>query len=445
MAWISYPESGGGYGGIDSPIDFETGAGDGGGVGITDPPARDNTPTAAADPYASLPSSYGTVKSYYQSLLGRDPENTQVVGDWLNSAKGNLDQLYKWIASSPEGLAYAKAHPAGTTPTTATTPTGSPNGLTPQQFITQWQQSHSASEGIGPLAEAIRAAGYGNVGRYMYGATPSNNELTIDGSKFKVLGGEDNPNTAYWYTGGNDSGGAPGGSYAATGGNPGGYTDPSSMLYLNQVLQRLGQVQQPQDSSILDLLKSLALKRVDALNAPPYTAADEAALITKYRDPLTQARDAAYQRNRETASMKGFLPSSGLLRHMDTETNKGYEQGIAQGANQMAVNAIARKESNAQQQLAILSNLLSVNNNSVDRSNAMADQAVNLAKLFPDFDTQRLNTLLGASSDTGASSALNSLLALGHLNSNTLNDNNANAQANSAAWAKLLAQIFAGL
>lgn len=75
-----------------------------------------------------------------------------------------------------------------------------------QAFISQWQADpmHPASEGIGPLSQAI-AAKFPNVSRYMYGATPSNNELSIGGQKYKVLGAENGPN-AYWYTPGtNDS------------------------------------------------------------------------------------------------------------------------------------------------------------------------------------------------------------------------------------------------
>ena len=80
-----------------------------------------------------------------------------------------------------------------------------------QDFITQYQQSHPASEGIGPLTDALKAAGYSNVSSYMYGSTPSGNELSIDGQKFKVLGAENSPG-AYWYTGGNDSSGGGGGN-----------------------------------------------------------------------------------------------------------------------------------------------------------------------------------------------------------------------------------------
>lgn len=74
-----------------------------------------------------------------------------------------------------------------------------------QQFIAQYQASHPVSEGMQPLAAAMKQAGY-NVAPYMYGNTPSNNEVSLDGEKYKLLGGEGTPG-AYWYQAGMDDGG----------------------------------------------------------------------------------------------------------------------------------------------------------------------------------------------------------------------------------------------
>lgn len=99
--------------------------------------------------------------------------------------------------------------PANGTPATGPAGAGAPKGGDPKAFIAQWQAEHPASEGIGPLADALAAAGF-QTPRFMYGQTASNNELVVNGEKFKVLGGEDNPSTASWYKPGtNDS--APGG------------------------------------------------------------------------------------------------------------------------------------------------------------------------------------------------------------------------------------------
>lgn len=410
----------------------------GGRNGTNDP----SFPAAATNSGSQSP--YDAVSSFYRSALGRDPESASAVNGWLSGMGGNLSQIQQAIYGTPEAQAYSARRTASVPAYTPPTSSGGAGGNV-QDFIRQWQQSHNSSEGIGPLAAAVSAQ-FPGVSRFMYGQTPSNNELSIDGQKFKVLvdGGG-------WYTGGDDSGGGgfSGGTsstpFLNSGTNPGGYTDPSSQIFLNQLLQRLSQANTPQDNGVMDLLKSLAMKRVDALNAPPYSAADEQALITRYREPLTQARDAAYAHNREEAGRKGFLPSSGLLRTMDTNVDKGYEAGIAQGANGMAVDAIHQKQANAQQQLQILSSLLATGNQQVDRGNAQADHAVDLAKMFPDFDAARLDQMLRASSDTSGSSALSGLMQLGNLNLNSLITNNRTDQANSEAWGKLLASIFASV
>lgn len=99
---------------------------------------------------------------------------------------------------------------------------GQAQGGDPQAFIQQWQASHSPSEGIEGLAAALKANGFSGE-RFMYGNTPSNNELVIDGQKFKVLGGEGTPG-AYWYKPGmNDSPGGGGAGSFGTGSLAQGY------------------------------------------------------------------------------------------------------------------------------------------------------------------------------------------------------------------------------
>jgi hypothetical protein len=150
-------------------------------------------------PTRTLPTREQIAQTYNQELHRPIQDNEY---DWW---LGNANYAQE-IANSPEAQAYRAGRPAPAPipyvpPTTATTP------QTPQdplEFIRNWQRTHPASEGIGPLADALRAAGV-NAPRYMYGNTPSNNELVVNGQKFKVLGAEDSPTTAFWYMGGNDS------------------------------------------------------------------------------------------------------------------------------------------------------------------------------------------------------------------------------------------------
>lgn len=111
-------------------------------------------------------------------------------------------------------------------------PSGSPQGMPNAggadakvaAFVADWQKTHPVSEGIAPVAAALQKAGLSS-GRFDYGGgNLSNNEVTVGGKPYKVLGGEGTP-AAYWYVPGtNDA--APG---AAIGGGAGrGYVAPLS-------------------------------------------------------------------------------------------------------------------------------------------------------------------------------------------------------------------------
>lgn len=139
---------------------------------------------------------YTTYKDWYKDAIGREPSAQEIESHFGNP--GGDEAVKKLIYDSPEAKAYAASKATIAKPT-----------LTAPEFIKQWQLSNPASAGIGPLTAALKSAGYTNVNPFMYGATASKNELSIDGQKFKVLSGEDTANPS-WYTGGNDSGNATG-------------------------------------------------------------------------------------------------------------------------------------------------------------------------------------------------------------------------------------------
>ncbi len=433
MAYVDY-ENNGTSGGYDSSSQ-----------GISDP-----------SPQSSNVDPYSTVAGFYQTLLGRQPESRDAAMGWWNGTGGNLDAIQAGLAASDDGRAYA-ALQAGGGLVARNDPAG--GGTGPQGGSTAPQAPSGLS---GRTMDDGQIASYVAQWASMAGADPSlSNDPGYWVRRIKETGGLGSDNLQYWQNASvgptaffnnpnreTSSQATPTSytpSYAATGGNPGGYTDPSAQLYLQQVLQRLNQVQQPQDNSIYDLLKSLATQQATKLQQAPYTPADDAALITQYRQPLTQARDAAKQQAALDLSRRGFTPTSGVYQDRMRQIDQAYEGGIAQGANQMGVNAVALKNANANQALQILSSLSSANNTQIDRSNVMSDQAVALAKMFPDFDAQRLNQLLTASGDTSSSSALSSLMSLGNLNAGVINTNNLNDQANAAAWGKLIAGLIGAI
>jgi hypothetical protein len=160
-------------------------------------------------------------------------------------------------------------------------------------------------------------------------------------------------------------------------------------------------------------------------------------------NPLTQARDASLERNKERIGSRGMAPTSGLLDVLNRDTEHTYEQGVAGGANDLAVRAVAEKQRRADEQLQILNSILGVNRTGVDRKNDLADRAVALAKMFPDFDQQRLNMLLTASGEnpsaTGTLANLNNLTSLGL---DATKFQTGQDQANAQFWGQLIAGLI---
>lgn len=122
------------------------------------------------------------VRGAYQKYLHRDfnspDEGTlwQSRPDWENGIK-----------NSAEAQKVAR-----TTPTTQPAPSG--GGANAQSIISQWQKTHPASEGLEGLTAELNRNGI-TASPFMYGSTPSGNEITLNGSKYKVKTGN---NDAWW-------------------------------------------------------------------------------------------------------------------------------------------------------------------------------------------------------------------------------------------------------
>lgn len=118
---------------------------------------------------------------------------------------------------------YLTAQPVGAGQMPAAAASG---GADPKvaAFVADYQAKHPITEGIGPIADALKKAGLSS-GRFDYGGgNLSNNEVNVGGKPYKVLGGEGTP-AAYWYVPGtNDSG-------SSRAMQPKAYTAPMSALF----------------------------------------------------------------------------------------------------------------------------------------------------------------------------------------------------------------------
>lgn len=232
--------------------------------------------------------------------------------------------------------------------------------------------------------------------------------ILVDGHPYQLLDGSNNWTALQPWQ---ESGGGSGSGAGA------GYTDPSSQLFINELLSRMQSLRQPVNDPMAPLYQLQALSRVQNLAQAPYTGADDAALVAKYMNPLTQARDAALQQNKERIGARGMLPTSGLLDELNKGTNASYQQGVAYGSNDLAVRAVDERQRRQQEQLSVLSDLLNLGKSQRSEENARGQEIVNLASQLPAMDERRLAALLQASGDNApAANASSNLLNQGSQN-----------------------------
>jgi hypothetical protein len=184
----------------------------------------------------------------------------------------------------------------------------------------------------------------------------------------------------------------------------------------------------------------------EGLNAAPYTDPESAALVAQYRNPATQARDAALQQQQESLARYGYLPSSGLAQKQRADIQNTYQQGIAQASNDLAVRAVGQKQQNAQEQLAILASLMGNETSMRNEDLQRTLESVQTAQLLPQLQQSQLQSLITASNPgTDQTAALSALMQMLGLNQHQNQIDQGNQQANAAAWGQYLAYVLQNL
>lgn len=229
-------------------------------------------------------------------------------------------------------------------------------------------------------------------------------------------------------------------------GSSGGGGGNASDVYVNEILSRLSALHQPVNSPMNTLLQLVALNRVKDLGAAPYSSAEDAALVAKYRNPATQARDAALSQQQESLARYGYLPSSGLAQKQRADIQNTYQQGIAQASNDLAVRAVGQKQQNAQEQLAILASLMGNETSMRNEDLQRTLESVQTAQLLPQLQQSQLQSLITASNPgTDQTAALSALMQMLGLNQHQNQIDQGNQQANAAAWGQYLAYVLQNL
>jgi hypothetical protein len=141
------------------------------------------------DPYYSQDYNYTdpNVRAQGPEIPGAAPGPNYIPSSSLNPETG-----YAW--NSKEDLAATNKLYGG-----------AQGGQSAESWLSQYQNGNQATEGIGRTLQGLQASGY-DAKPFMYGNTASNNEISLNGEKRKIIGAEGTPD-AYWYQWGtNDQG-----------------------------------------------------------------------------------------------------------------------------------------------------------------------------------------------------------------------------------------------
>lgn len=440
---------------------------------VVPPPPSGARPPATpptGQPSGRVPT-YTEVAAAYQKYLGR------AMGANEYQMWATRPDWEQGISGSQEAKNFQAAHPGGNNITSSTGPYaniqgfdyGKLSGATPYDSAEKYSDAVRVfSQGLGSgvqlgrnnlqsMVDYAKSRGFGNAqavgddkidfgdGRGAIDVIQSNGSVWFQNGADRLGGGGGGAGGA----GGSGAGGAGGNAgYDMTGGAGSSqtqYGDQSTNLLLNTIMQRMEQLQHPVKDPMSDLYQLYGLGRVGGLEGAPFTNADDAALLAKYREPLTQARDAAHQQTAERMGARGIGPTSGLYQGEQGKVDQAYVKGVAGISNDLGVRAIDERQKRQDRQLQVLSDLVNAGRNTRNEQTARSQELLSTAAMPMQIDQDRLKLLLSASGDGSGSSALmNNLMQLQSLNNSQSRYNDQQSADQAKMWGDWIAQIVAG-
>lgn len=345
-------------------------------------------------------------------------------GDWVNRT---FDQRDSWLTGPTNNAAAAAAR--SSQGYNAGRGTGNPQ-----------QDWASLIAGLPPTAQSI-AQIFPQFAAMYPGSTFEKGDIKGPWGWADVIGNMDSGNGKWqWYTGS----GTPKNSYTGGVGSQM-FTDPATKMFQSQILDRLDAlmkgVKRPDD----DRYRAAALGRVDELTKQaPYTAAEEQALITQMREPLTQARDTRQTLMKEIMGGRNIGPTSGLFMDQVYNTpERDYERALAGGTNDLAVRAVDERQKRKTEAIDILANLVGLGKDERGEDEGRAREVLTTGAILPELSERRLKLLMETmgmgSGDTG--SLMSTLTNLMSNNQQQSNFQAGQSQNNAAQWGQILGML----
>ncbi len=162
---------------------------------------------------------------------------------------------------------------------------------------------------------------------------------------------------------------------------------PSLDTYVNQLLAS-GKTNEARTKELGETIRALAssaygqptvaetalVGRISDLQAPPYTAGQEAVLRAKAFDEYEKRRQATIKNAQEGVASRGFAPSSGLTFAATSGVNKEFEQGRTTLESALLMDAIAESQRRAQESTGLSKEL-------ADRTSARQERKAELEQM----------------------------------------------------------------
>ena len=327
-----------------------------------------NTPMTGLDYQAPLTQAY-------QTSLGRAPGAGEV-DRWWNMLPGNLDERIRSLSETQEAKNYA-ARPGASQASSS----GSADAI-----IRQWQQTHSPSEGLTGLIAELQRQGV-NASPFMYGETPSGNEISLNGQQYKVLTG----NNQSWWDPSMGEG---------VGGNV--FSDPATAGWESLLRSMTERLNTPQQTPGYDNLVQYLNQYMQTLQGPAYTPGQSELIQTQALDPMTQTRDAQRQDILRQASARGLNPTSGPIQQQLQDLERNYGRARTQVQSGFATNAIGLEKSQQAQAAQVGQMLQALEQGQLTGNEDRAMQAVSLMGQIPALADSRLGAANQTLSATNA-------------------------------------------
>lgn len=215
------------------------------------------------------------------------------------------------------------------------------------------------------------------------------------------------------------------------------FSDPWTSQLESLLKGQLDATTAPGAGSPQQLLTSFLLKRFQDLSTSNgYSPEEQAILNTQALEPIEAQRQASQQRALERASLRGILPSSGVVSGGSTgelsANDRFYDQMRTVANRDLAVNQIQKRQSDLNQALAMVQGLSG--NESSQQAKAL--QLSTLLRQLPiDAQNQALNVINGTGSPSNLLALVNQMVTQGTI---------LNQQQQAAFW-NAIGQAAGGL